>query len=71
MTVNHALRLKEAAARLGLSYRTLQRWVQELRIGSIRYSERTVRIPESEVERLLKEHWVPPFIKPQQIRPFR
>ncbi len=53
-----ALRLGEAAVRLGISKRTLQRWIDDGAIGCIRYGERYVRIPISAIEDFEKKHGI-------------
>lgn len=53
-----ALRLAEAAVRLGISKRTLQRWITEGAIARIRYGERYVRIPVSAIEDFEKKHGI-------------
>lgn len=53
------LRLDEAAARLGVSKRTLQRWITEGAIACIRYGERYVRVPVSAIESFEKNYLSP------------
>ena len=53
------LRIPEAATRLGLKPSTLRAWVLRSKIGVCRVSARAVRIPASEVERLISESYVP------------
>ena len=45
------LRIKEAAAALGVAYQTIYRWVYEGRLHPVRLG-RAVRIPKSEIKRL-------------------
>lgn len=53
------LTLQEAADRLNLSIHTLRSWKAQRRIGYIQLG-RAIRIPASEVERLLAENTIPP-----------
>ena len=53
------LKVSVAAARLGVSPYTLYAWIAAHRIAHVRYG-RTLRIPESEVRRLLREGLVKP-----------
>ena len=48
----------QAASDLGLSVHTMRAWISQRRIGYVRLG-RAVRIPESEVLRLLEEGFVP------------
>ena len=52
------LRIPEAAQRLGLKPSTLRAWLLRQRIGCCRIG-RAVRIPPSEIERVIKESYVP------------
>lgn len=47
------LKIKEAAARLGLSEWTVRAWLREKRLGYIRLG-RAIRIPASEVSRIIE-----------------
>ena len=52
------LKVPEAAEILALSQKTLWQWVGERRIGVVRLG-RAVRIPMSEIDRLLQEGSTP------------
>jgi excisionase family DNA binding protein len=52
------LRIKAFAKRMDISEKTLRRWVSEGRIEHVRFS-RTIRIPLSELNRLVTEGTVP------------
>jgi excisionase family DNA binding protein len=52
------LTVLEAAARLGLSSHTIRAWIAQRRIAHIRLG-RAVRVPPSEIDRLLSENTVP------------
>lgn len=45
-------RLRDAAARLGISYQTLKLWIYEAKIRSVKTPGGHHRIPHSEIERL-------------------
>ena len=51
--------VRDAARRLALKEATVRAWMAARRIGYIRVGRRAVRIPLSEVERLLNEGTVP------------
>lgn len=55
------LKIGEAAEILGLSERTLQKWVFERRIGFSKIGKKSVRIPMSEIDRLAKAGRVEPM----------
>lgn len=52
------LRVPEAAEILALSQKTVWQWIGERRIGVVRLG-RAVRIPQSEIERLMEEGTTP------------
>jgi excisionase family DNA binding protein len=54
MAVGKLLKVPEAAAMLSLSQKTVWQWIGERRIGVIRLG-RAVRVPISEVDRLIEE----------------
>jgi len=54
------LHIPEAARRLGLKPSTLRAWVLRGRIGCCRPGGRAVRIPASEIERVIAETYTPP-----------
>jgi len=49
------LTIPEAAARLGLKEGTLRVWMRDRRVGRVVIGTRSVRIAESEVERLIRD----------------
>jgi len=52
------LKVPEAAAMLSLSQKTVWQWIGERRIGVIRLG-RAVRVPISEIDRLIEEGSTP------------
>jgi excisionase family DNA binding protein len=56
---NGMLTVQEAAESLGLRPSTIRAWLLRRKIGCVRLSARCVRIPFSEVERLIRENTVP------------
>jgi excisionase family DNA binding protein len=54
----HPRTVVEAARELGISPFTVRAWIQHRRIGFLRLG-RSVRIPESEIQRLLRVGFVP------------
>jgi excisionase family DNA binding protein len=58
MTAVKLLKIPEAAERLALSQKCLRDWIAERRISSVRLG-RAVRIPVSEIDRLLEEGTTP------------
>lgn len=52
------LKVPEAAELLALSQKTVWQWIAERRIGVVRLG-RSVRIPHSEIERLVEEGTTP------------
>jgi excisionase family DNA binding protein len=61
MKVNAARTVRQAADELGLSAATIRAWVRQRRIGYIRLG-RAVRIPASEIHRLIEHGSVPPIL---------
>lgn len=59
MRDDRLLRISEAAERLGLRESTLRRWVLLRKITFTKPGGRAVRIPISEVERLILQSTVP------------
>lgn len=53
------LRVPEAAERLALSEKTVWSWVGQRRIAVTRVGGRAVRIPESEVTRIIEAGYTP------------
>ena len=52
------LRVTRAAEELGVSIHTVRAWIAQRRIGHVRLG-RAIRVPRSEVERLLEIGFVP------------
>ena len=52
--------VREAAEELGLSPATIRAWIRQRRIGYVRLG-RAVRIPASEIRRLIEQGTVPPI----------
>jgi excisionase family DNA binding protein len=59
MTFALMLKIPEAAERLGIQASTLRNWIMKRKIGYTRVGSRSVRIPLSEVERILADGFVP------------
>ena len=53
------LTVREVAERLALKEATIRAWLLVRRIASVRVGGRAVRIPYSEVERIVSEGFVP------------
>jgi excisionase family DNA binding protein len=53
------LRVEEFAARLNIKPSTARAWLLRRRIAKIRVGSRAVRIPASEVDRILSEGMIP------------
>lgn len=53
------LRLGEFGRLVGLAGPTVRKWIASRRIASVKLSSRAVRIPASEVERLIRERLQP------------
>lgn len=53
------LTVPEAAARLSLKESTVRAWILKRRITHVRVGRRAVRIPESEIRRLVAEGTIP------------
>jgi excisionase family DNA binding protein len=58
MAAEKLLKVPEAAEMLALSQKTIWQWIGERRIGVIRLG-RAVRVPLSEIERLMEEGTTP------------
>ena len=52
------LRVDESADRLGMKVVTIRSWIAKRKIGFVRLG-RSIRIPESEISRLISENTVP------------
>lgn len=50
--------MPEAAVALGISVHTVRAWIAQRRIGYLKLG-RSVRIPQSEIDRILRESAVP------------
>ena len=53
------LTVKEAAARLGVSLRTLEDWIYDHKIEVVKLGRRCVRIKESTIDQLIEVHTRP------------
>ena len=53
------LRLDEFAERLGIKPSTARSWAFARRISKVRVGRRAIRIPESEIQRIVREGFVP------------
>ena len=53
------LRVEEAAERLAVKESTVRAWLLRRRIGRVRIGRRAVRIPASEVARIIAEGTIP------------
>lgn len=58
MPIGKLVKVPEAAEILALSQKTVWQWIGERRIGVVRLG-RAVRVPVSEIERLLEEGSTP------------
>jgi excisionase family DNA binding protein len=59
MSKSRPLTIREAAEALNLSQPTIRAWIARRRIGFIRIGGRSIRVPTSEIDRLLSEGMVP------------
>jgi excisionase family DNA binding protein len=59
MTERRLLTIKEAAAALSLSPKTLWAWRARRQIGIVQVGRRSVRVDQSEIDRILAEGTVP------------
>jgi len=48
-------RVEEAAKRLSIQTSTMRRWIFDRKIAVVRVGTRAVRIPDSEIERIISE----------------
>ncbi len=55
------LRVEEAAELLAVKPSTIRAWLLRRKIGRVRVGARAVRVPASEVERLIREGEIPPL----------
>lgn len=58
MLATKLLKVPEAAEMLALSQKTIWQWIGERRIGVVRLG-RAVRVPQSEIDRLMEEGTTP------------
>jgi excisionase family DNA binding protein len=56
---NQQLTVREAAKRLGISPHTVRAWISTKKLGHVRLG-RAVRVPQTEVDRLVAGGWIPP-----------
>jgi excisionase family DNA binding protein len=59
MTTQQLLTVKDVAQRLALKEATIRAWLLGRRIASVRVGRRAVRIPSSEIDRIVREGFVP------------
>lgn len=52
------LTVNETAERLGMKPATIRLWLAQRKLGHVKLS-RAVRVPESEVERMIEENTIP------------
>jgi excisionase family DNA binding protein len=57
---SNLLTVNEAALRLKLSVACLRAWIARRQIGFVRIGRRRIRIPESEITRMVDRGYVPP-----------
>lgn len=58
LPVGRLYSVRDAAARLGLQPITLRKWIMRRRIAAVHLSRRCVRIPESELDRVISDGFV-------------
>ncbi len=56
-------RVTEAAKLLGISRSGLYEMIHKREIGVVRFGNRSIRIPKSEIERLIADSLIPPLAK--------
>jgi excisionase family DNA binding protein len=56
---NGMLRVDEAARELGIKESTVRAWILRRKVSCVRLSARCVRIPRSEVRRLIEQNTIP------------
>jgi excisionase family DNA binding protein len=52
------LTVAQAASRLGIKEATLRLWIYQRKVAHVKLG-RSVRVPENEIERLIKENLIP------------
>lgn len=57
--VRELLTVSEAARRLAMKESTIRAWLLTRRIAKVKLGRRAVRVPLSEIERLIKEGTIP------------
>lgn len=55
----------EVAEQLGLKPVTIRQWIGKRKIGSVKVGDRAIRIPASEIEKLIERGFVPALPKPR------
>jgi excisionase family DNA binding protein len=58
------LTVAETAEWLGMKPATIRLWLAQRKLGYVKLS-RAVRVPESEVERMIEENRIPPRVAPR------
>jgi excisionase family DNA binding protein len=58
LSTKRPLTIREAAEALGLSEHCLRSWVATRKLGYVRLG-RAIRIPATEIQRILERGWVP------------
>jgi excisionase family DNA binding protein len=53
--------VRQAAKTLNVADTTIRKWIAERRLGHVRLG-RAIRIPSSELERFVREGFVPPVV---------
>jgi len=53
------LTIREAAQRLGIRESTVRAWTSQRRLGFVRVGRRAIRIPLSEIEKVIQRGFVP------------
>lgn len=59
MSVDHLISPKQAAERLGVQRQTILKWCRQSKIAHHRIMSKRIVIPEREVERILRQGYVP------------
>jgi len=55
-------KVREAAEKLNVSPYTIRDWIAKRKLGFIRLGPRAIRIPASEIQRLLETGMTPPLL---------
>ena len=64
MTQGAPRTVQQAAEELNVSVYTIRAWIAKRRLGYTRINGRAIRVPQSEIVRLLEEGKVPPLRRP-------